>query len=146
MCGLYAVFAFIWLVVSAIQWRELLRIQFWIGGVIVLGMLEAAVFLSEYETLNRTGVSVEYAIQVSGYSVLFSSRSSVDFFVFTVQLAEIVSCLKRTVARMLIIIVSVGFGVVRPRLGPTLHKVVGVGFVYFIISSIEGIMRVSKVR
>ncbi len=46
---------------------------------------------------------------------------------------------------MLVIVVSVGFGVVKPRLGSTLHKVVGVGFVYFILSAIEGIMRVSKV-
>lgn len=60
-------------------------------------------------------------------------------------MAELVSCLKRTLARMLIIIVSVGFGVVKPRLGSTLHQVVGVGFVYFVLSSIESIMRVSKV-
>ncbi len=46
---------------------------------------------------------------------------------------------------MLIIIVSVGFGVVKPRLGSTLHKVVGLGFVYFILSSIEAINRVSQV-
>lgn len=47
---------------------------------------------------------------------------------------------------MLIIIVSVGFGVVKPRLGSTLHKVVGVGFIYFILCSIEGVMRQARVQ
>lgn len=46
-----------------------------------------------------------------------------------IQLAEIVSCAKRTMARVLIIIVSVGYGVVKPRLGETLSKV----FNHFII-------------
>jgi hypothetical protein len=124
MCALYALFAIYWLVSSALQWKDLLRIQFWIGGVIFLGMLEKAVFCAEYETMNRTGESVTYAI----------------------QLAEIVSCLKKTLARMLVIIVSVGFGVVKPRLGSTLHKVVGVGFLYFILCSIESISRVAKVQ
>lgn len=62
------------------------------------------------------------------------------------QTAEVVSCLKRTLARMLIIIVSVGFGVVRPRLGQTLHRVIGVGTLYFLLSAIEALNRVSKVR
>jgi hypothetical protein len=61
------------------------------------------------------------------------------------QLADLVSCLNRTLARMLIIVLSVGFDVVKPRLGSTLHKVVGVGFVYFLLCAIEGVMRVSKV-
>ncbi len=31
--------------------------------------------------------------------------------------AEVISCAKRTLARMLVIIVSLGFGIVKPRLG-----------------------------
>lgn len=33
----YLIFAVIWLVVSFSQWRDLLRIQFWIGAVILIG-------------------------------------------------------------------------------------------------------------
>lgn len=38
MCLIYVLFGLIWLLVSFMQWRDLLRIQFWIGGVILLGM------------------------------------------------------------------------------------------------------------
>lgn len=37
MCGLYVIYAVAWLIMSALQWRDLLRIQFWIGAVILLG-------------------------------------------------------------------------------------------------------------
>ena len=47
---------------------------------------------------------------------------------------------------MLIIIVSVGFGVVKPRLGDTLHKIVAVGGLYFTLSCIEANVRVMRVR
>lgn len=91
MCGVYVVFGIIWLLVSFMQWRDLLRIQFWIGGVILLGMLEKAFFYAEYYSLNTTGISVEGAE----------------------LMAEFVSCAKRTLARMLVIIMSLGFGIVK---------------------------------
>lgn len=62
-----------------------------------------------------------------------------------IQLAEIVSAAKRALARMLIIIVSVGFGVVRPRLGSTQNQVIGVGLTYFFVCCLEANVRVSKV-
>lgn len=34
---LYMVYGLVWLVLLACNWRDLLRVQFWIGGVIVLG-------------------------------------------------------------------------------------------------------------
>ncbi|KAF3847175.1 hypothetical protein F7725_020203 [Dissostichus mawsoni] len=36
MCIVYVLLAVLWLVLSACYWRDLLRIQFWIGGVIFL--------------------------------------------------------------------------------------------------------------
>lgn len=91
MCLVYVVFGIIWLAVSFMQWRDLLRIQFWIGGVILLGMLEKAMFYAEYYSINSSGVSVRGAV----------------------LLAEWVSCAKRTLARMLVVIVSLGFGIVK---------------------------------
>ncbi|XP_013778767.1 transmembrane protein 87A-like isoform X2 [Limulus polyphemus] len=122
MCGVYVVFAVAWLVVSALQWRDLLRIQFWIMGVIFLGMIEKAIFYSEYQSINSTGQSVKGAV----------------------LLAELLSCAKRTLARMLVIIVSLGFGIVKPRLGPMLHRVVGVGALYFILGTVEAWLRIFK--
>uniref|UniRef100_A0A131Z305 Lung seven transmembrane receptor n=1 Tax=Rhipicephalus appendiculatus TaxID=34631 RepID=A0A131Z305_RHIAP len=122
MCGVYVVYAVVWLVVSALQWRDLLRIQFWIGGVIFLGMLEKAVFYAEYQSINTTGRSVQGA-------VLF---------------AEVLSCLKRSLARLLVVVVSLGFGIVKPRLGPMLHRVLGLGAAYFVMASVEGCLRTLK--
>ena len=44
----------------------------------------------------------------------------------------------------LVIIVSLGFGIVKPRLGPTLHRVVGIGGLYFIVASTEAWLRIVK--
>ena len=120
MCLIYVMFGIGWLTVSFRQWRDLLRIQFWIGGVILLGMLEKAVFYAEYQSINSRGTSVKGA-------VLF---------------AELVSCAKRTLARMLVIIVSIGFGIVKPRLGAMLHRVVISGVLYFVLASVESYKRI----
>lgn len=124
MCIIYVLFGVIWLAVSFAQWRDLLRIQFWIGGVILLGMMEKAIFYAEYQSMNTTGTSMQGAV----------------------LLAEWVSCAKRTLARMLVVIVSLGFGIVKPRLGPMLHRVVGVGTLYFVLACIESYLRVMHVR
>ncbi len=58
MCLLYVVYGVAWLLTLACQWRDLLQIQFWIGGVVILGTLEKAVFYTEYQTINNTGVSM----------------------------------------------------------------------------------------
>lgn len=120
MCLIYIIYGVVWLAVSFLQWRDLLRIQFWIGGVILLGMLEKAMFYAEYQNINSTGVP-EKTLELT---------------------AEWVSCAKRTLARMLVIIVSLGFGIVKPRLGPMLHRVVGTGILYFVLASVESYLRV----
>ncbi|KAM4743443.1 transmembrane protein 87A [Anableps anableps] len=121
MCVMYVLLAVLWLILSACFWRSLLRIQFWIGGVIFLGMLEKAVYYAEFQSISYDGVSVQGAV------------------VF----AEVLSAVKRTLARVLVIIASLGYGIVKPRLGALLHRVVGVGLLYLLFSIIEGILRVN---
>lgn len=120
MCAVYSLYALFWLVCSCAYWRDLLRLQLWIGAVILLGLMEKAAYLSEYETINRTGQTTKFAMII----------------------AEIISSFKRSLARMLVIIVSLGFGIVKPRLGPTMQKVVGLGAVYFILAVIDGVFRI----
>ncbi|CAI4220828.1 unnamed protein product, partial [Auanema sp. JU1783] len=122
MCVLYAILAIVWLILCLKHFRDILQIQYWIGAVIILGMLEKAFFVSEYSTMNNTGMSSDGII----------------------ELAELVSCIKRTMSRVLVIIVSVGYGVVKPRLGKTLNQVAGLGLLYFVLCAIEGLARVSK--
>nr|CAI5859929.1 unnamed protein product [Callosobruchus analis] len=124
MCIYYVILGVIWLVLSFMQWRDLLRVQFWIGAVILLGMLEKATFYAEHQSINNTGIRMQGAM-------LF---------------AEWVSCAKRTLARMLVVIVSLGFGIVKPRLGATLHRVVGIGLLYFVLAASEGYLRITKAK
>ncbi|KAK9521431.1 hypothetical protein VZT92_021238 [Zoarces viviparus] len=124
MCIVYVLLAVLWLALSACYWRDLLRIQFWIGGVIFLGMVEKAVYYGEFQSIRYDGLSVQGAV------------------VF----AEVLSAVKRTLARVLVIIASLGYGIVKPRLGALLHRVVGVGLLYLIFSIIEGMLRVNADR
>eukprot|EP00795_Rhopilema_esculentum_P013837 gene13837-4775_t len=119
MSLVYAVYAAGWFVASCLNWRDLLRIQFWIGAVVALGMLEKALFFSEYQNVNHTG-------EESNGLVVF---------------AELISCVKRTLARILVIIVSMGFGIVKPRLGSALPKILACGLLFFILATVEGCFR-----
>jgi hypothetical protein len=55
-----------------------------------------------------------------------------------------VSCLKRALSRILVLIVSLGYGITKPRLGALLQRVVFVGILYFIFGSIEATIRIYR--
>ncbi|XP_051935572.1 transmembrane protein 87A isoform X2 [Hippocampus zosterae] len=124
MCVVYILFALLWFIWAACYWKDILRIQFWIAGVIFLGMVEKAVFCAEYENTNMVG------------------SASPGLLIF----AELVSALKRTIARLLVIIVSLGYGIVKPRLGTVMHRVIGLGVLYFIFAAIEGVLRITGAK
>jgi hypothetical protein len=44
---------------------------------------------------------------------------------------------------MLVIIVALGYGIVKPRLGPLKQKVLAMGLLYFAIASTEAILRIN---
>lgn len=60
------------------------------------------------------------------------------------MIAEVISCFKRTLARMLVIVVSLGFGIVKPRLGTMFHRVVIVGSLYYLLGVIEASLRIYR--
>lgn len=86
--------------------------------------MEKAAFLAEYEEIERTGEPTNVAL----------------------YMAEIISCSKRTLARMLVIVVSLGFGIVKPRLGPTMHKVMSVGGIFFLFAMLDSLFRLRSRR
>ncbi|KAA0718346.1 Transmembrane protein 87A [Triplophysa tibetana] len=124
MCVVYILYALLWFVWSSCYWKDLLRIQFWIAGVIFLGMIEKAFFYAEYQNTNTVG------------------SASQGLLIF----AELISALKRTLARLLVIIVSLGYGIVKPRLGTVMHRVVGLGVLYFAFAAIEGVLRITGAK
>lgn len=119
LCVVYVLYGVVWLVLCFIRWRDLLRLQYWIAAVIFIGLVEKAVYVAEYESLNERGYSVP--------GLLIA--------------AELVSCAKRTIARILVVIVALGFGIVKPRLGSLLHRVIVLGLLYFVLASIESCTR-----
>ena len=49
MCVLYVLYRIAWMVMLTANWWDLLRIQFWIGTLILLGLLEK---FGEYQSIN----------------------------------------------------------------------------------------------
>lgn len=90
-------------------WREVLPLQNCVTAVITLGMLEMSLWYFDYAEFNETGV------RPTGITVWAVSFGAV----------------KRTVARLVILTVSMGFGVVRPTLGGITSKVVMLGATFF---------------
>ena len=74
-------------------------------------MVEKCVFFSTYNGIKESGLSSINATSCVElkFSFQFSSFLIANLFIF----AQLVSCLKRTLARILVIIASSGFGIVR---------------------------------
>jgi len=53
MTAVYALYAIIWLISLGLNYTDLVRLQFWVLGVIILGFLEKALFLAEYDQSNQ---------------------------------------------------------------------------------------------
>lgn len=73
-------------------------------------MVEKAAFYAEYYELNLTG--------------------QLDNIYRLMTVAEVISCLKRTLARILVIIVSLGFGIVKYVLLTIYFKIIIVFFFF----------------
>lgn len=116
--SLYVFFLAAWLVLCCVYRKDLLQVQYYIGFVILLGLIEKIIFVTEYESLNRTGIKNNYGAEVFG---------------------ELVSACKRTAARILVVVVSVGFGIVIPRLGKTLYYLLAIALIYFPFASLDGV-------
>lgn len=103
-----------WFYQYARFWREVFPLQNCITLVITLGMLEMALWFFDYAEFNETG------IRPTGITVW-----AVTFGV-----------VKRTVARLIILMVAMGYGVVRPTLGGLTSKVITVGVTFFLASEV----------
>ncbi|CAN4089163.1 unnamed protein product [Withania somnifera] len=95
-------------------WREIIPLQNCIALVITLGMLEMAFWYFDYAEFNETGV------RPTGTTV------------FAVTFGTV----KRTVSRVVILIVAMGYGVVRPTLGGLTSKVLLLGGTFFLASEV----------
>ncbi|KAK4395050.1 Transmembrane protein 87A [Sesamum angolense] len=95
-------------------WREVLPLQNSITLVITLGMFEMAFWYYDYAEFNETGTR---PTGITVWAVTFGT-------------------VKRTVSRLIILIVSMGYGVVRPTLGGLTSKVLLLGGTFFVASEV----------
>jgi len=95
-------------------WKDIIHLHYHITAVIALGMCEMAVWYFEYANFNSTGTR---PMGVTLWAVTFTS-------------------VKKTLSRLLLLVVSMGYGVVRPTLGGNriAYRVLLLGLLYFVAS------------
>ncbi|KAH9305381.1 hypothetical protein KI387_009785, partial [Taxus chinensis] len=110
----YVLIGLVWFTQYARFWREILQIQNCITLVIALGMLEMTMWYFEYANFNAIGIR---STGITIWAVTFGA-------------------VKRTISRVTILVVSMGFGVVRPTLGGITSKVALLGATFFLASEL----------
>lgn len=110
----FVILGLFWFSQYARFWREVLHLQNCITLVITLGMFEMALWYFEYAEFNETGVR---PMGITAWAVTFGT-------------------VKRTVARVIILMVAMGYGVVRPTLGGLTSKVIMLGGTFFLASEV----------
>lgn len=110
----YLLLGVIWFSQYVRFWRDILPIQNWITLVAALGLFEMTLWYFEYLNFNHTGMR----------------PVGITTWVVTV------GAIRKTVSRLLILSVSMGYGVVRPTLGGLTSKVLLLGVTYFFASEL----------
>ncbi|KAL0923137.1 hypothetical protein M5K25_007183 [Dendrobium thyrsiflorum] len=108
----YLALGLVWFLQFVRFWKDTLQLHYHITAVIALGMCEMAFWYFEYANFNDSG---SRPMGITIWAVTFTA-------------------VKKTVSRMLLLVVSMGYGVVRPTLGGITSKVILLGVVYFIAS------------
>ncbi|EPS72370.1 hypothetical protein M569_02380, partial [Genlisea aurea] len=105
----YMFLGLLWFLRFVKNWRDIILLHYQITIVIGLGMCEMAVWYFEYSNFNSTG----------------SRPVGITFWAVTI------TAIKKTLSRVLILAVSMGYGVMKPTLGGLTPKVVLLSLVYF---------------
>ncbi|KAL8027423.1 hypothetical protein ABFX02_14G094400 [Erythranthe guttata] len=117
MSILYAILCAVWVFQYVRYWNDVLLLQHCITSVIALGLLEMTFWYLDYAYFNSTG----------------TRPIGITTWVVTI------GAVRRTLSRILILSVSMGYGVLRPTLGGLTTKVLLVGVTYFLASEMLNI-------
>ncbi|KAK6121298.1 hypothetical protein DH2020_044949 [Rehmannia glutinosa] len=113
----YAILCAIWVFQYVRYWNDVLLLQHCITSVIALGLLEMTFWYFDYAYFNSTG----------------TRPVGITTWVVTI------GAVRRTVSRILILSVAMGYGVVRPTLGALTTKVLIIGITYFLATEMLNI-------
>ncbi|XP_047341908.1 transmembrane protein 87B [Impatiens glandulifera] len=108
----YLILGLLWFLRFSRYWKDIIPLHYHITAVIGLGMCEMALWYFEYANFNSIG---SRPMMITIWAVTFSA-------------------IKKTVSRFLLLVVSMGYGVVRPTLGGITSKVLLLGATYFAAS------------
>ncbi|KAI8913405.1 lung seven transmembrane receptor-domain-containing protein [Gorgonomyces haynaldii] len=112
----YLIFGSVWMYLSFRYWKDLLLIQHYVSGVIAFLLVEMACNYGFYEDFNKNG-------RISGFLLalvvlLNAGRTSLSFF--------------------MLLIVSLGYGVVKHTLGDTMKLCIYLGLAHFVSGALYG--------
>lgn len=113
----YLVLTSIWFFYYWRFWNEVLQLQHCITAVVALGLFEMTFWYLDYANFNSRGIR----------------PVALTTWVVTLGAA------RRTVSRLLILSISMGYGVVRPTLGGLTSKVQVIGATYFLATEVLNI-------
>ncbi|OMO92067.1 Transmembrane receptor, eukaryota [Corchorus olitorius] len=114
MAVAYLLLSAIWFSQYMRFWKDILQLQHCITAVIGLGLFEMILWYLEYANFNNTGMR---PVVITTWVVT-------------------VGAIRKTLSRLLILSVAMGYGVVRPTLGGLTSKVVLLGATYFLASEL----------
>lgn len=112
LSAIYFIIGVAWIVLCIAYRDDLMPLQTWISAVMAIGLLETTVLFLKFVNWNDFGTPV-IGLTTSGVFL---------------------GVLKRSLSRVLVQLVSLGYGVVRPSLGDEMGRVVGLGGVYCFVS------------
>lgn len=110
----YVLLSILWLSQYMRFRKDILQLQHCITAVIVLGLFEMVFWYIDYANFNNTGMR---PVGITSWVVT-------------------IGAVRKTVSRILILSVSMGYGVVKPTLGGLTSKVLLVGVTYFLASEL----------
>ncbi|KAL5857162.1 hypothetical protein ACOSQ3_004620 [Xanthoceras sorbifolium] len=110
----YLVLSVIWFIQYIRFWRDILQLQHCITAVIALGLFEMILWYFEYANFNNTGMR---PVVITTWVVT-------------------IGAIRKTISRILILSISMGYGVVRPTLGGLTSKVLLLGVTYFLAAEL----------
>ena len=114
----YGVLAAGWLLAYAVHWRHIMMLQHCISAVIFLSLVEMSAWYFDFEKFNMTGLRPE---GVTVFAVLAGAA-------------------RKSVSRLLVLVVSMGYGVVKPTLGGITQQVLSLTAAYAVATAALDIM------
>ena len=111
LCLCYLVLGFVWIVTLFRNYKEVIMLQVYISIVLFLSMLETSLWYFDYVNFNNTGTR---PASITVWAVFFGA-------------------VRKVTAKVVLLLVCMGYGVVKPTLGKDKNKV-GLGLLSLFLS------------